>query len=167
MIDPMACVGDDVTLPDNCTVWQFASVIRGARLGEFCTVGSCAIVDAARIGRACSIGHGAQLHPGLHAGDEVFFGPGCIVCNDPWPRVRKGDFDMAQIMAGLVVVRIADRASIGAGAIVLPGRTIGENAMIAAGAVVDCDVPCDHLFKRDGTVVPIGRRPISRMRAAA
>lgn len=167
MIDPLACVGDDVKLLDNCTVWQFATVIRGASLGDFCSVGSCAIVDGAKIGRSCSIGHGAQLHPGLEAGDEVFFGPGCIVCNDPWPRVRKGDFDIEKIMAGLVVVRIADRASIGAGAIVLPGRTIGENAMIAAGAVVDCDVPSDHLFKRSGEIVPIGRRPISRMRAAA
>lgn len=150
---------------DGTKVWQFATVIRGAIIGDGCTIGSCSVVDAARIGNRCSVGHGAQLHPGTVAGDEVFFGPGCIVCNDPWPRVRKGDFDIEKILAGFVTVRIESNVSLGAGSVVLPGVSIGAGAMIAAGAVVDCPVPAGHLYKRNGDIIEIGRRQITRMRA--
>lgn len=151
---------------EGSKVWQFATVIRGAIIGERCTIGACSVVDAARIGNLCSVGHGAQLHPGLVAGNEVFFGPGCIVCNDPWPRVRKGDFDIEKILAGFITVVIGHNASLGAGSIILPGVSIGDGAMIAAGAVVDCRVPAGHLYKRNGDIIEIGRRQISRMRAA-
>lgn len=166
MIDGRACIGGDVIIGEGSKVWQFATVIRGAVLGKGCNVGACSIIDGAMLGDLCSIGHGAQLHPGLVAGGEVFFGPGCIVCNDPWPRVRKGDFEIEKILCGFVTVRIGNGASLGAGAIVLPGVSIGDGAMIAAGAVVDENVPADHLFKRDGLLVPIGRRQVTRMREA-
>lgn len=165
MIDPQARVVDS-EVGEGSKVWQFASVIRGAVLGRECNIGSCSIVDAAKIGDKCSVGHGAQLHPGTVAGNEVFFGPGCIVCNDPWPRVRKGDFEIDKILSGFVTVRIGNGASLGAGSIVLPGVKIGDGAMVAAGAVVDADVPDGHLFKRDGSIVIIGRRQVRRMRAA-
>lgn len=167
MIDARTQIHDNVVLGEGCTVWQFASVIRRARLGRDCVVGACANIDGARLGDRCRVGHGASLHPGLLAGDEVFFGPGAIVCNDPWPRVRKTDFDLEKLLAGFVCVRIGDQATIGAGAIVLPGLSIGEGAMIAAGAVVDVDVPAGHLFKRCGVIVEIDRRQISHMRSAA
>ena len=167
MIDPDARVTTGVSIGADTQIWQFASVIRKAVIGEGCSIGACAIVDGAIIGNRCAVGHGAQLHPGLRAGDEVFFGPGCIVCNDPWPRLRKGDFDIGRILAGeFVTVRIGNGASIGAGAIVLPGISIGAGAMIAAGAVVDCSVEAGFLFKRNGESVPIGRRQVTRMRAA-
>jgi UDP-2-acetamido-3-amino-2,3-dideoxy-glucuronate N-acetyltransferase len=166
MIDGVAHIADGVRIGTGTNVWQFASVIRGAEIGENCSIGACSIVDCAKIGDRCSVGHGAQLHPGLLAGNEVFFGPGCIICNDPWPRVRKADFDIGAIMAGFITVRIGDGASIGAGAIVLPGNTIGEGAMIAAGAVVDQNVPAGHLFKRGGLLALIGRRQVVRMRVA-
>jgi UDP-2-acetamido-3-amino-2,3-dideoxy-glucuronate N-acetyltransferase len=167
LVHPQACVHETAVLGDGVSVWQFASVIRGAQLGAGCSVGACAIVDGARLGRLCRVGHAASLHPGLEAGDEVFFGPGAIVCNDPWPRVRPGDFDPDRLHAGFVCVRIGPRASIGAGAVVLPGLRIGEGAMIAAGAVVDRDVPAFHLFKRTGEMVEIERRQVTRMREAA
>lgn len=156
----------DAEIGVGTTVWQFATVIRHANVGRDCNIGSCSVVDGATIGDKCSVGHGAQLHPGLSAGNEVFFGPGCIVCNDPWPRVRKGDFDIDRILEGFTTVRIGDGASIGARAVVLPGVSIGAGAMIAAGAVVDCSVPDNHLFKRGGEIVEIARRQITRMREA-
>lgn len=157
----------DVPVGEGTTVWQFASVIRDASVGRGCTIGAYALIDAARIGDRCLVGSGAQLHPGLFAGDEVFFGPGCIACNDPWPRARKGDFDIAALLSReFVTVRIGSGASIGCGAILLPGVEIGDNAMVAAGSVVRRSVPADHLHKRDGTVVEIGRRPVTRMREA-
>jgi len=156
----------DADIGVGTTVWQFATVIRHAKIGRDCNIGACSVVDGAAIGDKCSVGHGAQLHPGLKAGNEVFFGPGCIICNDPWPRVRKGDFDINKILDGFVTVLIADGASIGARAVVLPGMSIGAGAMVAAGAVVDRNVPEGHLFKRDGVIVEIARRQISRMREA-
>jgi UDP-2-acetamido-3-amino-2,3-dideoxy-glucuronate N-acetyltransferase len=167
MIDERAQVDDGVVLGVGVRIWQFASVIRGAWLGDHCVVGACANVDGARIGKRCRVGHGASLHPGLRAGDEVFFGPGAIVCNDPWPRVRATDFDLKKLLDGFVCVRIGNQASIGAGAIVLPGRTIGDSAMISAGAVVEADVPAGFLLKRSGEMVEIDRRQIAHMRAAA
>jgi UDP-2-acetamido-3-amino-2,3-dideoxy-glucuronate N-acetyltransferase len=167
MINELAHVDADVVLGTGTRVWQFATIIRGASLGSHCVVGACANIDGARLGNGCRIGHGASLHPGLHAGDEVFFGPGAIVCNDPWPRVRATDFDLKKLLDGFVCVRIGKQASIGAGAIVLPGRTIGDNAMISAGAVVEVDVPAGYLLKRSGELVEIDRRQIAHMRAVA
>lgn len=166
MIDARAQIDATVQLGDGCKVWQFASVIRGAVLGRECVVGACANVDGARLGDRCRVGHAASLHPGLLAGEEVFFGPGAIVCNDPWPRVRRTGFDLEKLLAGFVCVRIGNQATIGAGAIVLPGISIGEGAMIAAGAVVDVNVPDGHLFKRSREMVAIDRRQIAHMRAA-
>lgn len=167
MIDERSQVDDGVVLGAGTRIWQFASVIRGAVLGDHCVVGAAANIDGARLGSRCRVGHTASLHPGLLAGDEVFFGPGSIVCNDPWPRVRATDFDLKKLLDGFVCVRIGNQASIGAGAIVLPGRTIGDSAMISAGAVVEVDVPAGFLLKRTGELVEIDRRQIAHMRAAA
>lgn len=149
-------------------VWQFASVIRDARIGEDCTIASCALVDSATIGDRCIVSHGAAVEPGVLIGDDVFIGPQVVFCNDAWPRVCKTGFDMESLLHGeLIVTAIEDGASIGAGAVVLPGITIGAGAMIAAGARVDRDVPAAHLLKPDGTMTPIDpARPIRRMRAA-
>lgn len=167
MHHPMSFVSENSFVCDGTKIWQFASVIRGAIIGADCNIGACAIVDGARIGDKCSVGHGAQLHPGLVAGNEVFFGPGCVVCNDPWPRVRKGDFDISRILSGeFVTVVIGNGASLGAGAIILPGVTIGDGAMVSAGAVATSSIPDGHLLKRDGDIVVIGRRQVARMREA-
>ncbi len=167
MIHPQACVDPNVMVGPGTRVWQFASVIRRASIGRDCNIASCAIVDGATLGNLCTVGHGAQIHPGITMGDEVFVGPGAIFCNDPWPRVRKGDFNIDKILSGFVVTRVGNRASIGAGAVVLPGVTIGDDAMVSAGAVVNKSVPPMHMFKRDGSIVEIQRRQVTRMRAAA
>lgn len=136
MIHPLAVVDGDL---EGVTVWQFASVIRGAKIGAGSSIGSCAIVDGAKLGRRVRVGHGASIHPGALIGDDVFIGPAAIICNDPYPQAGS-DFDVGELLAGKVVVRIEDRASIGAGAVILPGVTIGKGAMIAAGSVVTRDV---------------------------
>ncbi|MBN9007247.1 MAG: N-acetyltransferase [Rhizobiales bacterium] len=152
---------------DRSIVWQFASVIRGAHVGEDCSVGGCAIVDAATIGDRCLIGHGAQLHPGTKLGNDVFVGPGVIVCNDRWPRVGKDGFDAELLLTRrMVTVDIADGASIGAGAIILPGVSIGANSVVAAGAVVTHSMPPCSLWKRKGGWVPLSARRPDRLRGA-
>lgn len=144
-------------------VWQFASVIRHAVLGEHCNIASCAIIDGGRLGDRCVVGHGAFVGPGTVIEADVFVAPGVSFCNDAWPSVEKAAFDMAALIDGsFVTIRIQRGASLGAHVTVLPGVTIGERAMIAAGAVVTRNVPPDFLWKRDGTAVRIDADPPAR-----
>lgn len=167
MIHPQAVVSAS-KVGDDTTVWQFASVIRGAVIGRGCTVAAYALIDAARVGDHCLIGSRAQIHPGVEVGNRVFVGPGVIFCNDRWPTVDKEGFDSEALLGGeFTTTVIGSGASLGAGAIVLPGSYVGAGAMVAAGAVLDGGVPERHLLKRDGEIVPIdaGRTPL-RMRRA-
>jgi acetyltransferase-like isoleucine patch superfamily enzyme len=143
----------NATLGDGCHVWQFASVVRGAVLGDNVTVASCAIVDGAHVGAGSIICHGASVHPGVHIGRDVFVGPGTTICNDSWPRTHKRGWAVPEC----AVVVIRDGASIGANCVVLPGVTIGEGAMIAAGTTVSRDVDPHCLMGPSGAQGPIGR----------
>lgn len=168
MIHPKAHV-ENATIGVGTNVWQFASVIRGSIVGMNCNIGSCSIVDGSVLGGWVIVSHGAFIDPGMVIGNDVFIGPHACLCNDGWPRVNKEGFDMTSLIDGsFVTTRVGCGASLGAGAIVLPGLTIGSNAMVAAGAVVTQDVPELHLYKRDGTMVPIDpAKMVKRMRAAA
>jgi UDP-2-acetamido-3-amino-2,3-dideoxy-glucuronate N-acetyltransferase len=145
MIHKKAHALADCDVPASCKVWQFASVVRGAKLGEDCTVASCAIVDGATLGDRCLIGHGASVHPGARVGNDVFIGPGAVICNDAWPRAHKRGFD-----ASVTSVIIEDGASIGANAVVIAGVRIGAGAMVAAGFVAARDVPARFLLGPNG-----------------
>lgn len=163
----LAHLDEDVWIGKGTRVWQFASVIRGAKVGRDCTVASCAIVDGATIGDRCILGHGAQVHPGSLVGSDVFIGPGVVLANDSWPRVDKAGFDPEKFKAGFVSVRIEDGASIGANAVILPGVKVGAGAMVAAGAVVHRDVPAKLMWPRlGGACVAIAGRQDTRMREA-
>lgn len=143
---------DGATLGKGCQVWQFASVIRGAKLGEGVTVASCAIVDGAEVGAGSIICHGASIHPGAVIGEDVFVGPGVTICNDSWPRAHKRGWNKPE----QPVVIIEDEASIGANCVILPGVRIGFGAMIAAGVTVSRDVAPCHLLAPSGAQAPIG-----------
>lgn len=167
MIHPLALVHADCDVGEGSQVWQFASVIRGARLGSGASVAACAIVDGSRIGARARIGHGAQIHPGVVAGDDLFLGPGAIVCNDLWPWLSAQDFDLdALLKGGALAVIIEDSVTIGAGAIVLPGVRLGSGCIVAAGAVCSRSLPADHLLDRNGDVRAVPMH-LDRMRFAA
>lgn len=162
MIHALAHV-DGASIGQGTRVWQFASVIRGAKIGTDCTIGSASIIDGATVGDRCLIGHGAQLHPGARIGDEVFIGPGVVCCNDRWPMVDKDGFDLGWLLNGGETVVVGNRSSVGASAVLLPGIFLEEGAMVAAGSIVDSWVPAHHLFKRTGEIVPIDRSRRRRM----
>ena len=167
-IHPHACVHGDCEIGTRTYIWQFASVIRGAKIGDDCSIASSAIVDGARLGDRVIVGHGAFVGPGTRIGNSVFIGPNVTVCNDYWPQVTKdGWFKVDDLISGkIVVVAIGDNASIGAGAVLLPGIVVGARAMIAGGAVVDKDVPPLALFKRDGHIAELDpKRVPNRMRS--
>ena len=116
-------------------IWQYAVVLPGARIGAGCNL--CAhtfIENDVEIGDRVTIKSGVFLWDGIRVADDVFIGPNATFANDPMPRSKV-------YPERFLEVRVERGASIGANATVLPGVTIGEFAMVGAGAVVTKDVP--------------------------
>jgi len=150
----------------KAVVHQFATVIRGSYVNDACVIGPGAVLDDASLGVRCSIGPGAFLCPGTFLSSRVFVGPCVVFCNDMWPEVSKDGWNY-QDVADAICVKVERGASIGANATILPGVHIGAEAVVAAGAVVDRNVPSHNLFCRDGTITtlpPIEKRRARRMR---
>lgn len=160
-IHEKAHVDDSVEIGPGCRIWQFASVIRGTRLGIDCTVASNVTLDGPWFGDRCIISPGVDIGPGFEIGDDCFIGPNVVLCNDAWPMTSKDGWTDAPFRSGSLTVRLGNNVSIGANAVVLPGVSIGNGSMIAAGTVVDRHVMPGHLFKRSGEIVEIdtARRP--------
>jgi acetyltransferase-like isoleucine patch superfamily enzyme len=119
-------------------IWAFAHVMPGARIGADCNICDHTYIEGdVIIGDRVTIKSGVYLWDGLRVEDDVFIGPQATFTNDRFPR-SKHPFERP-------TTRLRAGASIGAGAIVLPGLTIGERAMVGAGAVVTRDVPEDAL----------------------
>lgn len=155
-VHPQACVDGSVVIGPGSMVWQFATVIRGTILGHGCSVGACANLDGPMFGNRCLISPHVMMGPGFKVGDDVFIGPSVTFCNDMWPFASKDNFDVKVFDGKRWAIIVGDRVGIGANAVILPGVRIGNDAVIAAGAVVDkAFVPDGHLFRRNGTIVEI------------
>jgi UDP-2-acetamido-3-amino-2,3-dideoxy-glucuronate N-acetyltransferase len=157
-IDPTAsfaqpCVISAATIGARTMVWQFASVIRGARIGADCSIGAGAMIDGVHIGDRCLIGTNAVIGGYFEIGNDVFIGPNVAFSNDRWPSTDKDGFDLEWLREN-ASIRVHDFASIGANAVILPGVTIGAHVLIAAGAVVTHSVRPGMLYCRDGTIKP-------------
>ena len=119
-------------------IWAFAHVMPGAVIGADCNICDHTFVeDDVVVGDRVTLKSGVFLWDGLRVQDDVFIGPQATFTNDPFPRSR-------QPFHGAVTTLCAG-ASIGAGAVILPGVTVGERAMVGAGAVVTKDVPADSV----------------------
>lgn len=116
-------------------IWAFAHVLPGAVIGEECNICDHTFIENdVVIGNRVTIKCGVQVWDGVTLEDDVFVGPNATFTNDPYPRSK-------QYMERPVRTVIRKGASIGANATILPGLTIGMNAMVGAGAVVTIDVP--------------------------
>ena len=116
-------------------MWAFAHILPGAVLGEDCNVCDHVFVENdVRVGDRVTIKSGVQLWDGLRIADDVFIGPNATFSNDKFPRSR-------QHQAAVLQTHVGRGASIGGGAVLLPGVSIGAEAMVGAGAVVTRDVP--------------------------
>lgn len=116
-------------------IWQFVVVLAGAEIGQDCNICShCFIENDVVIGDRVTVKSGVQLWDGLRVGNDVFIGPNASFTNDRFPRSKKTPEKFLQTV-------VETGASIGANATILPGITVGSNAMVAAGAVVTRSVP--------------------------
>ncbi len=118
----------------NTNIWQFCVVLPNAKIGDNCNICShCFIENDVTIGNNVTIKSGVQLWDGVCIEDDVFIGPNVTFCNDKYPKSKNKNFKLEP-------VRIKSGASIGANSTILPGVTIGRNALVAAGSVVTKDV---------------------------
>jgi UDP-2-acetamido-3-amino-2,3-dideoxy-glucuronate N-acetyltransferase len=131
---PQALVESE-NIGSGTRVWAFAHVLSGAVIGEDCNICDHVFIENdVQVGNRVTIKCGVQLWDGLTLEDDVFVGPNVTFTNDLFPRSKQFPTEFPKTL-----VRMG--ASIGANATILPGITIGLNAMIGAGSVVTKDVP--------------------------
>lgn len=109
------------------------NINENARFGAGCTVHSHTWIGAVTIGMDCKIQAFAFIPDGVTIGNRVFIGPHVCFTNDKHPHAT-GEWKQLQTV-------VEDEASIGAGAVILPGIRIGKGATVGAGSVVTKDVP--------------------------
>ncbi len=120
---------------DGTRIWQFAIVLAGAKIGSECNVCANVFIEGdVVVGNRVTIKCGVQLWDGLRVGDDVFIGPNATFTNDRFPRSKR------RLETYLETI-IENGASIGAGAVLLPGVVVGQGAMVGAGATVTRSVP--------------------------
>jgi UDP-2-acetamido-3-amino-2,3-dideoxy-glucuronate N-acetyltransferase len=132
----------DVEFGDGVVVFSFVN-LYGCRIGDGSRIGPFVEIQRdAAVGARCKVSSHSFVCTGVVLEDEVFVGHGVVFTNDRHPRATtdegalKGDADWS-----LEPTLVRRRASIGSGAVVLAGVTIGEGATVGAGAVVTRDVP--------------------------
>ena len=120
---------------EGTRVWQYVVILPGAVIGRDGNICShCFIENQVVVGDRVTVKCGVQLWDGVTLEYDVFVGPNVTFTNDLHPRSRNAE-------ASLLHTLLKKGASIGANATILPGLTIGEGAMVGAGAVVTKDVP--------------------------
>jgi acetyltransferase-like isoleucine patch superfamily enzyme len=153
-------ISNDVILGRDVKIHQPELVnLYGCRIGEETSIGAFVEIQKnAAIGARCKVSSHAFICEGVTIEDEVFIGHGVIFINDRYPRAMTTD-GRKQTEADWKVVPTLVRkgASIGSGATIMCGVTIGERAMIGAGAVVTGDVSDDAVVSGVPARVAAGR----------
>lgn len=152
-------VDEDVIIGQDTKIWHFCHIQKGARIGENCSLGqNVNIANHVTIGNGVKIQNNVSVYEGVELEDGVFCGPSCVFTNDlspraPYPKGR-ANYKKTLVQRG---------ASIGANATIVCGHTVGEWALIGAGAVVASDVPAHALMlgvpaRQTGWVCECGAR---------
>lgn len=120
---------------EGTRIWAFAHVLPGARIGADVNICDNVFVENdVLVGDRVTVKCGVQLWDGVRLADDVFVGPNVTFTNDRFPRSKAYPDSFPQTFVG-------PGASLGANSTILPGLTIGRQAMVGAGAVVTKDVP--------------------------
>ena len=130
----------DVSFGENVTVYSFTN-LYGCRIGSNSRIGPFVEIQrGAVIGSSCKIQSHSFICDGVTIGDEVFVGHGVLFINDKHPRAAaNGRLQTAEDWELLPIV-VERGASLGSGAVILGGVTIGTTATVGAGAVVTRDI---------------------------
>lgn len=131
-IDPRAIV-DTKDVGARTKIWEFTHVLPGVKIGADCNLNSHVFVEnGVRIGDRVTVKCGVFMWDGITIEDDVFVGPNVVFTNDSRPRSKR------PVAHPRTLIRRG--ASLGAAAVIGPGVTVGEWAMVGMGAVVTKDV---------------------------
>ena len=134
-IHATAEVSSQAKIGENTKIWNLAQVREGASIGENCIISKNVYIDTGvRIGNNVKIQNNVNVYNGVTIEDDVFLGPSMTFTNDMFPRAVNPRWQITETLVKM-------GASIGANATIICGVTIGECAMVGAGAVVTKDVP--------------------------
>ncbi len=133
---------NNVTVGENVRIFNFVNAY-GCSIDDNSKVGAFVeIQKGVSIGKNCKISSHSFLCEGVHVEDNVFIGHGVMFTNDLFPRATNADGSQQTDADWKVIeTHVKKGASIGSNATILCGITIGENALVGAGAVVTKDVP--------------------------
>ena len=137
-------IAPSVTLGKNVKIFHPDLVnLYGCTVGDDTRIGSFVEIQKnAIIGSRCKISSHTFICEGVTIEDGVFIGHGVMFINDRFPRATaEGGTLQTEADWQCIPTRVKNGASIGSGAVILCGVTIGENALVGAGAVVTKDVP--------------------------
>jgi len=131
----------------NTTIWQYCVVLSEATIGNNCNICSHVFIENdVKIGNNVTIKNGVQIWDGITIEDNVFIGPNVTFTNDKYPRSK-----IYPIKFGRTLVKAG--ASIGANSTLLPGITVGANALIGAGSVVTKNVPPNAIVAGNPAII--------------
>ena len=135
-IHPSAIVDEGAVLGENCRVWHFVHISAGARIGAACSFGQNVYVgNDVIIGDNVKIQNNVSVYDAVTLESDVFCGPSMVFTNVYNPRsavTRKDEYRRTLVRRG---------ATLGANCTIVCGVTIGAQAFVGAGAVVNRDVP--------------------------
>lgn len=127
-------IDDNVEIGDGTRIWFFNHIQSGAKIGKNCSIGqNVNVANDVVIGDRCKIQNNVSVYEGVTLEDDVFCGPSMVFTNDYMPR--------ATIVREYLKTLVKRGASLGANSTIVCGNTIGEWALVAAGAVVTKEVP--------------------------
>jgi len=124
-------ISDKAKIGDNVSIWHFSYVGDDTEIGDNVKIGSLVHIDYdVKIGENTKIEGQAYIPPLSRIGKNSFIGPAVVLTNDPYPMCNK-----------MIGVTIEDNVIVGARAVIKAGITVGQNSVVAMGAVVTKDVP--------------------------
>jgi acetyltransferase-like isoleucine patch superfamily enzyme len=137
-------IAENVVLGQEVRIFQPQLVnLYGCTIGDETKIGSFVeIQKGSMVGVRCKISSHSFVCEGVRIDDEVFIGHGVMFTNDIFPRATNDDGSLqGEADWQTIPTHIKRRASIGSNATIIAGVTVGENALVGAGAVVTKDVP--------------------------
>ena len=162
-----AILDDGAKIGENTRVWHFVHVCGGAKIGEGCSLGQNVFIgNKVTIGNNVKIQNNVSVYDNVHLEDDVFCGPSMVFTNVYNPRSfieRKTEYRDTLVKKG---------ATLGANCTIVCGVTIGEYALVGAGAVINKNVPPFALMvgvpaKQIGWISKYGEQLIYLLRAKA
>lgn len=139
-IHATATIDRSAKIGKNVKIWANANILKDVVIENDVSIGACSEIGyGSTVGQGSRIGFGVFLPPHSKIGENCFIGPSVTFTDDKNPVCGNSNYQAQP-------PTMEDWSSIGAGAVILPGITIGRGALVGAGAVVTRNVP-------EGTIV--------------